>query len=123
MIHVVMKLGLCALALLCLTACHRAVPAAVPEQEPPLLRDGMESGRFTLTTGSYENKNGAATPVLLRLDTKTGRVWKLEDYPITRSEHITTDNPLGYMKEKDGSYVKAPTWVRVNEMSETSRYK
>lgn len=121
MIRLVMKPQFFALALLCLTACHRSTPVAVREQEPPLLRDGMESGRFTLATGSYENKNGAATPVLLRLDTKSGRVWKLEDYPITRSEHIAPDNPLGYMKEKDGSYVKSPTWVRVNEMSETSR--
>jgi hypothetical protein len=123
MVRVVTKLGTCLLALLGLAACHRAAPVAVPEQEPPLLREGTESGRFTLMTGIYEDKNGAKTPVMLRLDSKSGRVWKLEDYPITRSEHITPENPLGYMKEKDGSYVKSPTWVRVNEMSETSRYK
>jgi len=114
------KLGACFLALSCLAACNRSAPVAMREPEPPL-RDAMESGRFTLAMGTYENKNGATTPVMLRMDTMTGRVWKLEDYPITRSEHIAPDNPLGYMKEKDGSYVKSPTWVRVNEVSETSR--
>lgn len=77
-----------------------AEPVHIRESVPPVM-DSYETGRFVIVQCSRE-RGAEASPIVVRLDTVSGRTWTLDDVEV----------------EFNGQIHNTTTWRRVKEYDE-----